>query len=397
MRRIRVLGLAAAALAALAALALAACGGGGSGEPIKIGVNLEMSGPSSVLGQAYVEAVKLRAREINQQGGILGRPIELVIKDNRTDQTEALTIAKQLADRDKVVAMIGPGTSPTTLAAMSGILQSKLPTISMGSSQAIVVPAEERPNVFKTPPGGDVVARAIVNDLRARGLRKVGFLSVNNPYGEDGLRAFTELDKAGAIQMVASEKFEAEDSDVTPQLRNLLAARPDALVVWAIPPGAPTVRRNAVERLNIKLPMYFDSGAGAEIFIKLAGSSADGALIANPRSLVWDQVPKSDPSYQALQQFGRAITKAYGNVSGFHGYAWDALGLLKASMEKAGSTDPQKVIDAFESQRSYVGVSGTLSYSPDSHSGLGPEDVSVLEVRNGKWVLPDRGKDRTGG
>jgi branched-chain amino acid transport system substrate-binding protein len=382
------------AVALCAAALLTACSdddeaAGGGGEPIKIGVNVEMSGPASVLGQAYADAAKLRAKILNEQkGGILGRPIELVVSDNRTDQTEALTLTKELAEREEVVATLGPGTTPTSLAAMGEILKSGVPTFSLGSAKAIVSPADERPNVFKTTPEGDVAAQAIVDDLERRGLKRVGLLSTNNPYGDDGLGAMRALADEGAIDLVGAEKFEEDDSDTTPQLRRLLDANPDALVVWAIPPGAPTVRRDAVEKLDVELPMYFDSGAGAELFLELAGEAANGALLAQPKSLVWDQVRGDDPLAAELNEFGTAYTQAYGEMSGFAGFSWDALGALAAAIERAGSTEPQEVIAALEEMGSYHGVSGTLEFSNDDHAGMSPDDLEIIEVRNRAWVLP---------
>jgi branched-chain amino acid transport system substrate-binding protein len=383
----------AAALAACAALLPAGCGdddgGATGGEPIKIGVNVELSGPASVLGRAYADALKLRARTLNEQeGGIMGRPIELVAQDNRTDQTEALTLSQELAEREDVVAAIGPGTSPTSLAAMGAILKSGVPTFSLGSAAAIVTPAAERPNVFKTTPEGDVAARTIADDLERRGLERVALLSTNNPYGDDGLQAVEALAEQGAFELVAAEKFEEGDSDTTPQLRRLLDARPDAIVVWAIPPGAPTVRRDAVEKLDVDVPMYFDSGAGAELFLELAGAAADGARLAQPKSLVWDQVPHDDPSAHQLHEFGEAYTREYGEVSGFAGYAWDALGMLKAAIELAGSTEPRAVIAALEEGGEYRGVSGTLEFDADHHSAVSPEDLEIIEVSGRDWVLP---------
>jgi branched-chain amino acid transport system substrate-binding protein len=383
------------ALVAAALAAVGGCGGddeaGSDAEPIRIGVNVELSGPASVLGRAYADAAKLRARILNEQeGGIMGRPIELVVHDNRSDQTEALTLTQELAEREEVVATIGPGTSPTSLAAMGAILKSGVPTFSLGSAEAIVSPAAERPNVFKTTPDGDVAAGAIADDLERRGIRRIGLLSTNNPYGDDGLQAIEALADKGAIELVAAEKFEEDDPDTTPQLRRLLDADPEALVVWAIPPGAPTVRRDAVEKLDVDVPMYFDSGAGAELFLELAGASANGARIAQPKSLVWEQVAADDPSARQLERFGEAYTKEYGEISGFAGYAWDSLGMLKAAIEKAGSTEADEVISALESLGEYRGVSGTLEFSPERHSALSAEDLEILEVANRDWVLPDR-------
>jgi branched-chain amino acid transport system substrate-binding protein len=375
------------------AVAAAGCAGdddtGSEGEPISIGVNVELSGPASVLGRAYADAAKLRARLLNEQkGGILGRPIELVVSDNRSDQTEALTLTQELTEREDAVAMIGPGTSPTSLAAMGAILKSGVPTFSLGSAEAIVAPAGERPNVFKTTPDRDVAARAIADDLARRGLRRVGLLSTNNPYGDDGLQAVERLDAEGVIDLVAAEKFEEEDPDTTPQLRRLLDADPEALIVWAIPPGAPTVRRDAVEKLDVEVPMYFDSGAGAELFLDLAGAAAEGARVAQPRSLVWDQVPDDDPLAKELKEFGEAYTGEYGEMSGFAGYAWDSVGMLAAAIERAGSTEPPEVVSELEGLGGYRGVSGTLEFTPERHSALSADDIVILEVEAGDWTLP---------
>lgn len=366
-------------------------GGGGQGKPIKIGVNVGVSGPAAVLGEAYANAARLRAKQINQDGGIMGRRVELLVRDNKSDQTEALTITREL-DREGAAAMLGPGTTPTTLAAMAAIQQAGFPTISMGSAGAIVQPPQEKKNVFKTPPDGDVVAEALVADMKRRGIKSAALLSVNNPYGDDGLQAMRKATEAGDVKLVATEKFEENDSDVTPQLRRLQRANAEAIVVWAIPPGAPTVRRNAVERLNIDTPMYFDTGAGAELFLELAGESANGALVAQPQSLVWDQVPENAPLKEELTRFGEAYTEEVGEMSGFAGYSWDALGLVKAAMEKAKSTEPEAVNKAIEELGVYNGVSGTLEYSDQKHSGMGADDLVILEVEDGEWKLPDESK-----
>jgi len=356
------------------------------GEPIKIGVNIEQSGPASVQGEAYVRAATLWAEKVNNEGGILGRPVELVIVDNRSDPTEAAVLTRRLVQQG-VVAIVGPGTSPTTLAAMEAILESKLPVFSMGSADAIVVPVESRPNVFKTPFHASHNVEAILADMKRRGIQRVGLLTVNNPYGDSGLAAWRAAEQRGEVQIVAAEKFEAAATDVTPQLTRIMGANPQAVVVWATPPGAPTARRNAVENLRINVPMYHDAGAGAELFLRLAGPSAEGAFMIHPKTLVWDQIAPTDRQYRALQEFGRLYTHRYGEISGFASYVWDALGLLKAAIEKAGSTEPQAIIRALETLGEYVGTTGVFRMSPQDHLGLRAEDLVLVTIRGGKWQL----------
>lgn len=373
-----------------AAGASEAASGAPSGEPIRIGANIEQSGPASVQGQAYANALQLRADQINASGGILGRPVELVIQDNGTDESKTITITRRLAD-DGVAAMIGPGTSPTTLAAMEVILETGIPTFSMGSADVIVSPAGDHPNVFKTPVGSEANVVKALDDIQARGLTKVGIIAVNNPYGDSGIGAWQAAEKSGDydFEIVGTEKFEATDTDMTAQLSNLVDAGAEAIAIVAIPPGAPTVRRNAVENLGLDLPMYFDAGAGAELFIDLAGDSANGALVTHPPTLIWDQVASDDPQAEALQQFGKSYTDEFGAMSGFAGYAWDALGILQAAMEKAGSDEPDAVNAAIEDLGEYVGVTGVYELSKDDHQGLDAEDLRLLTVKDGKWTLAE--------
>jgi len=353
--------------------------------PIVIGMNIELSGPAAVQGQAYSDAGQLWAEQVNAEGGILGREVELEILDNRSDQTEAVTLTRQLQERG-AVAMIGPGTSPTTLAAMDAIVEAGIPTFSMGSSDAIVSPVEQRPNVFKAPVGSGPNVSAAIAYLAEQGISDVGLIAVNNPYGEAGIAGWQAAADAGEVTLVGIERFEADDTDTTAQLNNLVGAGAQAIAVVAIPPGAPTVRRNAVDNLGLELPMVFDAGAGAELFIDLAGEAAEGALVTHPPTLIWDQVAADDPQAEALAAFGEAYTERYGAMSGFAGYAWDALGLLKAAIEEAQTTQPQRVVTALEGLGEYVGVDGVYSLSPEDHQGLDEESLRVLTVREGAWV-----------
>jgi branched-chain amino acid transport system substrate-binding protein len=132
--------------------------------------------------------------------------------------------------------------------------------------------------------------------------------------------------------------------------------------------------------------MYFDAGAGAELFIELAGEAANDAFIVHPKTLIWDDVATDDPQTEALQAFGEAYTAEYGQMSGFAGYAWDALGLLRAAIEDSGDTTPEAIISGLEGLGEYVGVTGTFEITAEDHQGLGEGDMVVLQVEDGDWI-----------
>ena len=164
--------------------------GSGAGSEIPIGVDIETSGPAAVQGSAYKDAVTLVADQINAKGGVLGRKIKLVVRDNKSDPTEALQVAKGLITNDNVVAIVGGGSSPTTLSFADTVETMKVPAVSMGSSGAIVNPPEKRRYMFKTPANTELVVQTMLDDFAKRGVKSVGFLSVDNPYGQAGLQGF---------------------------------------------------------------------------------------------------------------------------------------------------------------------------------------------------------------
>jgi branched-chain amino acid transport system substrate-binding protein len=358
------------------------------GGPIKIGLDIELSGPASVQGEAYQRAAQLVAEQVNAKGGVLGRKVELVIRDNKSDPAEALQVAKGLVERDKVVGIVGGGSTPTTLSIADFVETSKVPTVSMGSSGQIVNPPDRRRFVFKTPASTGQVIDVMAKDMAARGIKNVALLSVNNAYGDAGLDGLQEAAPANGLSLVDSEKFEATDRDFTTQVTKLKGANPDALVVWAIPPGAGIAARNAKD-LGLGKPVYFDAGAGAELFLQGAGDAAEGVYMVHPKVLVADQVT-SAPNKQAMDDFYGAYTGRYGTYSGFASYAADALNLLLQAITKAGGTDGQKVRDALE-QLSYSGVTGQFQMAADNHNGLATDSLTVVTVKDGKWALASPG------
>lgn len=359
--------------------------GGDSGDgPIKIGVNIELSGPSAVQGTAYKNAVEMVAEEINADGGVLGRDLELVIRDNKSDPTEALQVTKQMVENEDVVAIVGGGSSPTTMSTIEYVQSAEVPIVSMGSSDAIVAPVEERAWVFKVPAGTDMVMDKIFGEFEKEGITRVGFISVDNPYGDAGLQAFTNNAPDAGIEIVGTEKFQATDKDYTSIVTKLVGQDPEAIIVWAIPPGAGIVAQN-IAASGFDGPVYYDPGAGAELFIRGAGEAAEGARLVHPAVLVADQV-QGAANQEVMTEFHHAYSEAYGEYSGFASYGADALKMIVQAIEEAGSTDRQAVRDALETIE-YTGITGVYSMSAEDHSALDPEALVMVTVEDGEWKL----------
>jgi branched-chain amino acid transport system substrate-binding protein len=231
-----------------------------------------------------------------------------------------------------------------------------------------------------------MVVNMLLEEFEAEGITKVGFISVDNPYGEAGLQAFTRLAPEAGIEVTGTEKFQATDKDYTSIVTKLVSGQPEALVVWAIPPGAGIVAQN-VAASGFDGPVYFDPGAGAELFIRGAGEAAEGARLVHPAVLVADQV-EGAANQEQMTDFHTRYTEQYGEFSGFASYGADALGMIVQAVEESGSTDRTAIRDALE-EMEYTGVTGVYSMSAEDHGALDPEALVLVTVEDGQWRLLD--------
>ncbi len=356
---------------------------------VKVGVNLELSGPASVWGQPQLNAIRMLVDQINAAGGAGGWKIKLIEYDNKTNETESLVVTRRLIEQDGVSAILGGGTTPTTMPLIPVVTQAGVPLVSIGSSNAIVEPVAERKWVFKTPSNTRDIVTRMVAFLKNKGWTKVGFMSVNNAYGDAGLKEFTGLAPGAGIEVVAQEKFGATDTDMKPQLTRIKGANPQAIVVWAIPPAASIVDKNYKE-LGLTIPIIHDHGASSWTYVELSEGAANGAYVVTVKSMVADQLPDTDKVKAVALKYVKDYEAKYGKkAGGIDAMAYDAMLLLSKAIEKAGA-DRKGIRDALESMTGVVGATGVFNLSAQNHNGLAPEDLVVAQIKENKWVLVER-------
>lgn len=388
-RLVVAVGVATALVLSSAACAKTNSGTSGSSE-IPIGADIELSGPASVQGQAYQNALKMIASEINKKGLQVNgqtKKIKLIVKDNKSDPNESLTVAKGLIDNDKVAAIIGGGASPTTMSIVKTVEADKVPLVSMGSSGDIVNPIADRKYIFKTPANTPVTASVMMQRFQRLGIKRVAVLSVDNAYGDAGLSAWQDLQSQGKVKIVKSEKFNDTAKDLTVQVTNLTDANPDAIIVWAIPPQASYAAEAIKSAKYDPGKVYFDTGAGAELFVKGAGADAEGMFMVHSRVLAGDQITATTPAAQAEKTFFTDYTRQYGNFSGFAPFAADALTAIADAISKSGQDDRESIRNALENLQ-FDGANGTYAFSSQNHGGVGADSLTLLTVKNGTWTLP---------
>jgi branched-chain amino acid transport system substrate-binding protein len=377
-------------LALLSALSLVAagCSAGedkSTTDEIRIGVSIELTGPDSAAGPAHKNALVLAADEINRSGLLDGKQLRLIIKDNKSDPAEALARVNGFLENDNVTAIIGGGTSPTTLSVVDAIEKAKVPLVSMASTDDVLTPREKRRHVFKTPPSPAPVVEVMLRDFRAANITRVGLLAVADAYGDAGAKAVREGAEREGLALVGTERFRIADQAYTGQLTRLIAQKPDAIVVWSVFPGAAKAARD-VKKLGYKGRVYFDAGAGAELFVRDASLASEGTFMVHPSVLAANQVTATTPSVLAQKEFFSRYTQRYGTFSGFASYAADALGLIAAAIEQTGSIDRRALRDKLETIR-YDGLTGSYEFRATNHGGAAGDALTVLTVRGGGWVL----------
>jgi len=372
-------------LAALLSFSLVAAGcstESGSGSDVLIGVNIEQTGVSQLLGTAELKAIQLTADEINAKGGVLGRKVRLVVKDNRSDPAEARRIASELIDAEKVVGIVGAGTTAATMSFVDVVEERKVPTISMGAADAIVA---NRKYVFRTPPDGRNFVAVMMQDLIGLGAKKIALLAVDDAYGENGVLAVTAATRQANIAVTSTQRFSAKDRDYSTQVEKLVEGEPDAILVSAIMPSAGIAAKN-IKQAGYTGRVYFDGGAGAELFVAGAGKAAENMFMVHSSILAANQITATTPSALAQKEFFVKYTQRHGTYSGYASYSADALSLMVEAIRKAKSTDRDKIRDALETL-SHDGLTGSFQFSASNHGGASADGLTVLTVRNGGWVL----------
>ncbi len=382
---------------AVLALALAGCaestsggntggssgGNGNDNGPIKIGAVLDITGAGASLGVPERKTLEMLAQQVNDSGGIDGRRIELLIEDNQSTEDGAAKAASKLVQTEKVNILLGASRTGPSLAMRPIAEQAKIPMISLAANEKIVTGSEW---VFKTAQNDRVVIEKIVDDMTAKGYKKIGLARDASGFGEGVAETFTELGKDAGIQIVATEKFAPDASDFTAQMVNLRSANPDAVVIWGIPPAA-SLAQVAYRKVGPKVPVYQSHGIGNQVFLDTAGDSADGLIAPLVRMVVADQLPENDPQKQTVTTFINDYKSAYNeNPSTFAGHAYDGFMIAVNALKEVG-TDPNKLRDAIENVSDWPGVSGVFTMTPQDHSGLTKEALVLVTVEKGNWKL----------
>ena len=252
-------------------------GGQSSGEPIKVGVYLPLSGANAAVGQSGVEGIEMAVEEINAAGGIAGRPIEIIKEDEENDPTTAVSVVNKLINQDEVVAIIGSVNSSVTLAAMEVSEDAGIPMVTPISSGAAITGSGNQ-YIVRGQANDLLQAGAVVEYAIAKGYQKIGLMYQNDDYGGGARDVIVEIMKQNNMTLAADEGFEASAADVTPQLQNVKAAGCDCLIMYCMyAPGA-TIANQAAQLGMGDLPLLGGGGLTNAKLYELGGDNVVGVV-----------------------------------------------------------------------------------------------------------------------
>jgi branched-chain amino acid transport system substrate-binding protein len=259
------------------ALVVAAAWSGVSaqGDPIKIGVIQPLSGPVAASGNYVRMGAEIARDWINQRGGVLGRQVQLLIEDNKSDPKEAATAAEKLIVKDKVPVIMGAWGSSMTLAAMPKLEEYGVPMI-VETSSAATITKRGNPWIFRISPPSEMEALGLEKYLKDLGVKKADFLAVNTDWGRGAVGAFGDLLKKSGAQVGATEFMEQSATDMNAQITKVKAGDADTLFVTTAVEQITLVLRQAQEqRLTRKVVTTGGSSSPSQL-IKQAGPAAEG-------------------------------------------------------------------------------------------------------------------------
>ena len=372
-----------AILTALCALCAATCAF--AAEPVRLGAVLSVTGPASFLGEPEKNTILMDVDKINAAGGVLGRPVEVVILDDETDVNKAVLAVDRLIKKENVAAILGPTTSGNSLAVMGKAAAAKIPLISCSAAEKITKPVN--PYIFKVAPSDRLAVARILTHAKAKGYKKLAILTVSDGFGQAGREVLKELVPAEGFELVADEVFGPKDTDMTAQLTKIQGASPDAVICWGTNPGPAVVAKNRVQ-LGIKTPLYMSHGVASKKFIELAGEAAEGLLLPAGKITAADKLPDTDKEKALLVGYAKAYDERFkAPVSTFGGHGYDSLHLAVKAIANAGSDKPEAIRDALEKIQNFPGIGGIFSFTPEDHAGLGPDAFIMLGIDKGDWVI----------
>jgi branched-chain amino acid transport system substrate-binding protein len=365
-----------------AALVLTACGGSGDdGKTIKIGFIESLTGNYAPLGGEAKKTVDLAVQQINDGGGIGGKKIKLITLDDKTLPDQGVLHYNTLK-KEKVTAIIGSTFSNVGLAVEPLAERDKIPYISLAPADKQVDPIQKY--TFVVPAISSKYAEAMLQYFQAHKITKIAVAyDTKSSYSLAGFAGMKKYAAQYGVTIVKEEGYETTATDFSPIFTHVRSTDAQALVAWAS--GAPGVTlAKQYPTSGLKLPLFMTGSQASKLWLDPVGPASEGVYVESAIGVVADTLADGKLK-SAVKEMSDPFKQKYGyEPPQFAMDGYSGVKLLAAALTKAG-TDREKVRDALETL-TLVTPAGQYTYSATDHSGLRPTDISVNQVKGGKFI-----------
>jgi branched-chain amino acid transport system substrate-binding protein len=358
----------------VAALCLLAAVAAGAAEPIRIGEFEGLTGREGGLGQECRKGYQLALETINARGGVLGRPLELIVEDTQSKAGESATAVRKLISRDKVVALLSGGTSTNAMEAAPLAEAAKVPLVASASTNPRVT--EMGTYTFRVcfidPFQGAVLAKFARENLKAR--RIALLTAVNSPYSIGLSRTFRDAFTAAGGQIAVEQKYSDGDKEFRAQLTAIKAANVDGIFLPGYFAEAALVCQQA-QAFGLKLPIFGGDGWQSPDLTKLGGKAVEGTYFATHFS--------PEENTPVVQEFaGRFRAKHRETPSAGAALGYDTLMLVADALQRAGTTEGPKLRAALAATKDYPAVTGRITMDTQRNA---TKAAVIMVVRDGEF------------
>ena len=358
-------------------------------DPIKIGVIQPLSGPVAASGNYVRMGAEIGRDWINARGGVLGRQVQLLIEDNKSDPKEAATAAEKLIVRDKVPVIVGAWGSSMTLAAMPKLEEYGVPMV-VETSSAASITKRGNPWVFRISPPSEMEALGLQKYLKDFGIKQADFLAVNTDWGRGAASAFGDLLKKSGATVGATEFMDQAATDMNAQITKIKAGSADTLFLTTSVEQITLVLKQAQEQRLARKVITTGGSSSPSQLVKQAGAAAEGTyhiLFFLP----WfpEAMPDGKLAKAFVDEWAKRGHPFEGLTEGFRGH--DGVLTAAEAIKIAGKPDP-KAVQAALWQVSIMGVNGPIKFDKDGpagkESGQSKPSIFIVQIRDGKVALP---------
>ncbi len=350
-------------------------------EPIKIGIFGPLTGPNAENGENSRRGAELAVKKINDAGGLLGQPIELVSYDDKSSAEEAVKNVTRLVEIDKVTAIVGSLHSGNILASAPVLEEYQTPCVGTGTSPTWL--QQGFTYLFRACSNSGVTVLELARYANDNGLLNIAALHSNDEYGNTGARdMLTALEQYGGTY-IAQESFTSGDRDFTGQIAKIITSNPDAVFVFCLGPDCGAVTKQLRDAGYSGLILGCE-GYSYSTVIPEAGDSANNVFFA-AQYLVNYSDP-SEASNPLMKEYLETYVAEYGEMppsdNGCRTY--DAVNIIAEGIKAAGSIDRIALRQAINDIQSLTGLAGEFSFA--GKQGEGIERLRLYEIVDGKYV-----------